>query len=594
MHCKLHFHYTERMSNIRKLFDGIEKKYIAKTFFTPLVMVVEVILEVFIPFLFSKIIDNGVADRNIPYIVKTGLLMVFISLASLCSGCFGSYFAAGASQGLSHHLRNRLFAKVQSFSFSNIDKFSTASLVTRLTTDVTMCQNTFQMIIKSCARSPIMLIAGTVMAFNINKSLSFLFFISIPILLVAVLGLSSLAYPRFSDLMKKYDTLNASVQENLIGIRIVKAFVREKFEEEKFTKACDAVRKAQVHAEKVIIFLMPVMQLVMYLSIAAVVWFGGHKVIFGTMLPGQLVSFFTYVMQILMSLMMLGMVFVSTVMVRASIKRICEVLDEEPSIVSPENAVKQVKNGSIEFCNVNFSYTAEKANCVLENINLKIQSGQTVGIIGGTGSSKTTLVSLVPRLYDCLEGCVKVGGEDVRNYDLEVLRDSVSMVLQKNVLFTGTIRENLLWGNENATEEQIVQACKAADADSFIRSFSLGYDTVLGQGGVNVSGGQKQRLCIARALLKNPKILILDDSTSAVDTATEARIRTALKQLAPETTKIIIAQRISSVKDADIIFVMEDGKINGCGTHSWLLENNEIYREVFESQQQGSGDADLS
>lgn len=556
-------------------------------------MVGEVLLEVFIPFVMAKIIDVGIANRDIPYVLKTGLLMIGMAVLSMIFGSFGAAFAAGASQGFSHHLRGKLFSKIQTFSFSNIDNFSTASLVTRLTTDVTMCQNTFQMIIRLCVRSPFMMVAGTIMALRINSSLAALFFISIPFLLCAIMGLSITAHPRFMVMLKKYDGLNAAVQENLIGIRVVKAYVREGYEESKFKRAADEVRAAQVRAEKVIIFLIPIMQFVMFMSMAAVVWFGGKKVIFGDMQTGQLVSFFTYVSQILMSLMMVGMAFVSIVMVRASIKRIVEVLDEQPDIISPVTAVKEVRDGSVSFENVYFSYNKKSDNCILQDVNLNIKSGSVVGIIGGTGSSKSSLVSMIPRLYDTLQGTVRVGGENVRDYDLTVLRDSVAMVLQKNVLFTGTINENLRWGNPDATDEQIIEACQAADADSFIQTFPDGYETHIEQGGANVSGGQRQRLCIARALLKKPKILILDDSTSAVDTATESRIRKALKDIAPETTKIIIAQRISSVKDADVIFVLDDGKINGSGTHEQLMESNKIYREVFESQQQGSGDADL-
>ena len=395
-------------------------------------------------------------------------------------------------------------------------------------------------------------------------------------------------------MMKKIDVVNATVQENLVGIRDVKAFVRGDFEEDKFYKVADDVKNAQVKAEKVLIFMMPLMQLVMYVSMIVVMWLGGKQVVFGTMKSGELISFFTYVTQVLSSLMFLGMIFISIVMARACTERVVEVLDEQPDIKAPENPVMSVKNGSIEFENVSFSYNKDMSNCVLSDVSLSVESGQVVGIIGGTGSSKTTLISLLPRLYDATSGKIKIGGVDVRDYDLEVLRDAVSVVLQKNVLFSGTIKDNLRWGNENATDSQIEQACKAADAESFIKSFPEGYETNLGQGGVNVSGGQKQRLCIARALLKNPKILILDDSTSAVDTATESRIRNALKEIAPDTTKIIIAQRISSVKEADVIFVLDEGKLNGFGTHEQLLKTNEIYREVYESQQQGSGDADLA
>jgi len=581
------------MSNVKKLVTGLEKKYVINSFLSPVVMIGEVIMEVIIPFVMAKIIDVGIANSDLPYVIKTGLTMVGLACISLCCGVLGTRFSTYAAQGYGYNLRRRLYDKVQNFSFANIDKFSTASLVTRLTTDVNMSQNVYRMLIHMCFRSPIMLIAGTFMAFKINARLALIFLIAIPVIASGVLVISMLAHPRFEKMMKMFDAMNGAIQENLIGIRVVKAYVRGDYEENKFQKAAGNVLKAQVRAEKLIIFMMPLMQLVMYGAMISVMWFGGRQVVWGSMKAGELISFFTYVTQVLSSLMMLGMLFISLVMVKASNHRICEVFDEKVDITNPENALQTVKNGAVSFENVNFSYNKSKDNCVLSNINLKIKSGQTVGIIGGTGSSKTTLVSLIPRLYDALEGSVKIGGEDVRNYDLKVLRDSVAMVLQKNVLFSGTIKENLLWGNENATDEQLVQACKAADADSFVSSFPEGYNTVLGQGGVNVSGGQKQRLCIARALLKNPKILILDDSTSAVDTATEARIRSSLKELAPETTKIIIAQRISSVKEADLIFVLDEGRVTGSGTHEELLQSNKIYREVYESQQQGSGDADL-
>lgn len=582
------------MSTVKKLCSGLEKKYVVNACLSPVVMIGEVIMEVIIPFIMAKIIDVGIQNSNLNYVVKTGLLMVALACISLTCGVLGTRFSTYAAQGYGYNLRKRLYDKIQNFSFANIDKFSTASLVTRLTTDVNMSQNVFRMVIHMCFRGPIMLIAGSIMAFKINSELAVVFLIAIPVIAIGIIIISLCAYPRFEKMMKKVDSMNGTVQENLIGIRVVKAYVRTNHEEEKFRKSAEAVKNAQVRAEKLVIFLTPLMQLVMYSTIIAVMWFGGNHVINGKMLSGELISFFTYVTQVLSSLMMLGMFFISLVMVQASNHRICEVLDEVPDLKNPENPLTNVKDGSIVFENVNFSYNKKDDNRVLTNINLKIQSGQVVGIIGGTGSSKSTLVSLIPRLYDVLSGSVKIGGEDVKKYDLTTLRDSVAMVLQKNVLFSGTIKENLKWGNENATDEQIIQACKAADADSFIQSFPKGYETDLGQGGVNVSGGQKQRLCIARALLKNPKILILDDSTSAVDTATESRIRTSLKELAPETTKIMIAQRISSVKDADIIFVLDEGTLSGCGTHEELLQNNKIYREVYESQQQGSGDADLA
>ena len=582
------------MSTIRKLTRGLNKKYIINTILSPVVMIGEVVMEVIIPFIMAKIIDVGIAGKDLPFVARYGGLMIGLAVISLFCGVMGTRCSTVAAQGFACTLRTRLYKKIQSFSFANIDKFSTASLVTRLTTDVNMAQNVYRMLIHMCVRSPFMLIAGTIMAFRMNSQLAILFLIAVPVIVISILVISNLAHPRFKAMMKKFDGLNAAIQENLIGIRIVKAYVRGDFEEKKFRKAADDVRRAQVHAEKLIIFMMPIMQLVMYVSMIAVMWFGGRLVVAGTMLSGELISFFTYVTQVLSSIMFLGMVFVSLVMVQASNQRIVEVLDEVPDIKNPEKPVMEVRDGSVIFDKVDFAYGKREDNCILKDINLEIKSGEVVGIIGSTGSSKTSLVALLPRLYDVLHGEVKIGGVDVRNYDLTALRDSVAMVLQKNVLFSGTIRDNLRWGNENASDEEIIAACKAADADSFISSFPEGYDTMLGQGGVNVSGGQKQRLCIARALLKNPKILILDDSTSAVDTATESRIRNALKDLAPETTKIIIAQRISSVKEADMIIVLDEGSVSAVGTHEELLETNKIYREVYESQQQGSGDADLA
>jgi ATP-binding cassette, subfamily B, multidrug efflux pump len=582
------------MSTIRTLTTGMEKKYVLYTWLSPLTMVGEVVMETVIPYFMAKIIDVGIANHDISYVLKIGLIMVCCAVLSLSCGVVGGRLAAVASQGFSHNLRRNLFRKVQDFSFLNIDKFSSASLVTRLTTDVTNTQNVYQMIIRMCARAPFMLLSGTIMACFINVKLALLFLIAIPVLAVAISIISSVAYPRFGAMLTKYDKMNNAVQENLIAIRVVKAFVRGKFESGKFEKTADDVRAAQLRAETVIVKIMPIMQIVIYISIIASLWFGGNMIVAGTMKPGELISFLTYVTQVLMSLMMLGMIFVMIVLSRASVARICEVLNEQSDITSPAPgaAVTVVRDGSVDFDNVSFSYNRRDNNCILRAIDIHISSGQVVGIIGGTGSSKTTLVSLLPRLYDVFSGSVKVGGLDVRSYDLAALRDAVAMVLQKNVLFSGTIRDNLKWGSRNATDEQLAAACRAADAESFITSFPNGYDTELGQGGVNISGGQKQRLCIARALLKNPKILILDDSTSAVDTATETRIRNALREEHPETTKIIIAQRISSVKDADIIFVLDDGCVNGSGTHEELLASNKIYREVYESQQ-NSGDADM-
>ncbi len=581
------------MGTIRKITAGLEKKYWLNTFLSPLVMIGEVVMETVIPFFMSKIIDIGITNRDMTYVLKTGGIMVVCAIISLCFGAGGARFGAVASLGFARNLRRRLFKKVQSFSFANVDHFSSASLVTRLTTDVTNVQNVYQMICRICFRAPFMLIAGTIMAFKINAELALVFLIAIPVLAVAVIGLSAAAYPRFSNMLKKYDKMNSIVQENLIAIRVVKAFVRGEYEDEKFEKAANDVKNAQVRAERIVISLMPIMQFVVYVCIICVLWFGGKMIVFGSMKAGELVSFLTYVTQILMSLMMIGMIFVNLVLSRASVGRICQVLDEDVDIKNPENPVLSVKDGSVDFENVSFSYSKNKEKCVLSDINLHIKSGNVVGIIGGTGSSKTTLVSLIPRLYDATCGTVKVGGLDVRSYDLKILRDNVAVVLQKNVLFSGIIKENLKWGNKNATDEEIIAACKVSDADSFIQNLPDGYETELGQGGVNLSGGQKQRICIARALLKKPKILILDDSTSAVDTATEKRIRDSLRSLHPEITKIIIAQRITSVKDSDIIIVLDDGKINGSGTNDELLKTNKIYREVYESQA-SSGDADIN
>lgn len=581
------------MSSLSKITKGMERKYIAYTALSPVSMIGEVVMESIIPLIMAKIIDDGILKGNFSVVVSQGLLMAGLAVVSLFCGCCGSVFSARASQGFSHNLRKRLFNKVQNFSFANIDKFSTASLVTRLTTDVTNIQNIYRMVIQMCFRAPFMLIAGTFMALRLNARLSVVFAVAIPILAVAIFSLGATARPLFEKMLKKYDGLNSRIQENLIGIRVVKAYVRKEFEIEKFEKSADEVRQGQVKAEKRIILLFPIMQVVIYSTVITVMWLGGKQVIVGGMKVGELTSFITYVTQVLSSLMMVGFIFTGIVLSAASMKRIVEVLDEDIDVKNPENPVMEVSDGSISFENVDFSYIKKEDKLSLNNVNLQIKSGSVVGIIGGTGSSKTSLVSLIPRLYDVTKGSVKVGGVDVRQYDLTVLRDSVSMVLQKNVLFSGSIKENLRWGNENATDQEMLEACKAADADSFIQNFPEKYDYHIEQGGSNVSGGQKQRLCIARALLKNPKILIMDDSTSAVDTATEARIRSSMKELAPETTKIIIAQRISSVKDADLIIVMDDGKINGMGTHDELLANNAIYREVNESQSQGSGDADI-
>jgi ATP-binding cassette subfamily B protein len=566
---------------------GEYKKY---AILTPIVMFGEVLMEIMIPFIMAQIIDKGIlGDGGIGYTVKMGLVMVAMALISLSFGALGGRLAAVAAMGIAKNVRRTLFDKVQDFSFANVDHFSTASLVTRLTTDVTNTQNAFMMIIRTAARAPIMLIGATVMALTINSKLAVIFLIAIPVLGGALFLIINNAHPRFEKMLGKYDKMNANVQENLVGIRVVKAFVREDQEIEKFNQGADDVRKAQVFAEKLVIFMNPLLQICMYGCIVSVLWFGGNMVMDKTFALGELSSFISYVTQILMSLMMLSMIFIMVIISRASVTRIVEVLEEEIDIKvnTAENDAK-VKDGSIEFKQVSFSYTKQSDKLALEQINLSIQSGETIGILGGTGSGKTSLVQLIPRLYDVFEGELLVGGTNVKDYTLEELRNSVAMVLQKNVLFSGTILDNLRWGNEHATMEEVEEACKAACAHDFIQSFPDGYLTDLGQGGVNVSGGQKQRICIARALLKKPKIVILDDSTSAVDTATDSKIRQAFKEKLKDTTTIIIAQRVTSVCDADRIIVMEDGKIDAFGTHEELLANNKIYQEVYESQQKGA------
>ena len=578
------------MNSLKKLLIGLEKRFKVSAFVAPVLIMGEVLLEVLIPLIMARIIDVGITNHDVGFVVKYGLIMILAALASLGFGVFAGKYAAVASVGFARNIRRRLFYKIQDFSFGNVDKFSTSSLVTRLTTDVTNTQNTFQMIIRMCVRAPFMFVSAIIMSFYINSKMALIFIAAIPLIAIPAAIIMKKAFPRFQEMMKNYDLLNGTVQENLIGIRAVKAFVREKDEIERFKIAANAVRETQVKAEKLVILNMPIMQLVMYLSIIAILWFGGNFIIAGSMQLGELISFITYLTQILMSLMMISMIFVMLVISKASINRIVEVLDEEVDIKSVEKtkAVSSVKDGSIKFENVSFSYDKQENTAVLRNINVDIKSGMTVGIVGGTGSSKTTFVQLIPRLYDVLSGKVEVGGVNVKDYELETLRNSVAMVLQKNVLFSGTIKDNLRWGNQNATDEEIIEACKAASAHDFISSFPNGYETELGQGGVNLSGGQKQRLCIARALLKQPKILILDDSTSAVDTATDAAIRKNLSSTLKDTTKIIIAQRISSIQEADVIYVLDEGEIVDFGNHKKLLETCQIYKEVYESQLKGN------
>jgi ATP-binding cassette subfamily B protein len=563
-------------------------KYWKQALLAPVTIIGEVAMEVIIPTVMAMIIDNGVKKGDIGYIVKMGGLMVLMSVFSLCFGALAARFSAVAAMGFAKNLRSALFRRVQGFSFANVDKFSTASLTTRLTTDVTNLQNAFMMFVRMAFRSPIMLICATIMAVRANARLSMVFLFAIPLLALAVFLIMTNAHPRFEKMLKRYDDMNAKVQENLVGIRVVKAFAREKYENERFSENTKNVRLAQFAAEKLVILSMPSMQLVMYASIAAILYFGGHMAVNGDIETGALSSFIMYVGQILLSLMMISMLFITFVISRASLQRVYEVLKEEPAIKDTPASEVTAEDGSVCFENVSFSYYGDMNNLALDRIDLKISSGETIGIIGGTGSSKTSLVQLIPRLYEATDGKVIVGGHDVKEYSLKTLRDQVAMVLQKNVLFSGTIKENLRWGDENATDEEMQEACKAACAHDFIMSFPDGYDTDLGQGGVNVSGGQKQRLCIARALLKKPKIIILDDSTSAVDTATDSSIRKAFREKLADTTTIIIAQRISSVMDADRIIVMDGGRITDIGTHDELMQKSEIYREVYDSQQKGA------
>lgn len=572
---------------IRTILSNVGQ-YKKQAILSPITIIGEVAMEVTIPMVMAHIIDDGVSKGRISYVAALGGVMVAMALISLVFGALAGRFSAVAATGFAKNLRIAMFKKVQDFSFANVDKFSTASLTTRLTTDVTNIQNAFMMFIRMAFRSPIMLICATIMAVNTNARLSLIFLAAIPLLGFCVFLIISKAHPRFEKMLRQYDSMNGSIQENLIGIRVVKAFAREDYEKKRFRDNTDSVRRAQFFAEKLVILSMPVMQLVMYASIVAIMWFGGNMAVDGDIKTGELSSFIMYVGQILLSLMMLSMLFIMFVISRASMERVAEVLEEVPAISDDGDEKLSVADGSVSFRNVSFSYFNDMNNLALEHINLDIRSGETIGIIGGTGSSKSTLVQLIPRLYEATEGEVLVGGRKVSEYSLETLRDQVAMVLQKNVLFSGTIKENLRWGSENATDEEMIAACKSACAHDFIMNFPNGYDTDLGQGGVNVSGGQKQRLCIARALLKKPKIIILDDSTSAVDTATDSSIRKAFRENLAGTTTLIIAQRISSVQDADRIIVMDKGKITDIGTHEELLGTSSIYREVYDSQQKGA------
>ncbi len=573
---------------IKKLASYI-KEYKKASILTPIFVVLEVVMEVIIPLLMSKIIDVGIPNSDIKYILEIGILLTISAIMSLLFGMLSGRFAAKASSGFAKNLRQGMFYKIQEYSFENIDKFSTSSLITRLTTDVTNVQMAFMMIIRILVRGPVMLIASLFMAFSIDVRLSCVFLVAIPVLGVALFYIAIKAHPNFEKVFKKYDKLNSVVQENVGGIRVVKAYANEEHEEKKFDNVNNEVYNYFKKAEKIIAFNSPIMQFVVYFSVLIISWLGAKYIIGGTFQTGQLSSLITYAWQILMSLMMLSMVFVMIIMAQSSAERIVEVLDEEPAIKNKKNAIKTIKDGSITFENVSFAYSDEKDpnKYALQDINLEIKSGETIGIIGGTGSSKSTLVQLIPRLYDATKGTVKVGGVNVKDYDMESLRDAVSMVLQKNVLFSGTISENLRWGDKNADDEELEKACELAQADSFIKEFPEKYDTKIDQGGTNVSGGQRQRLCIARALLKKPKILILDDSTSAVDTKTDSYIRKAFREEIPNTTKIIIAQRVTSVEDADRIIVLDEGKISGIGTSRELLKTNKIYQEVYNSQMKG-------
>ena len=571
---------------IRQLASCI-KEYKKYTVLAPLFMVLEVVIEVLMPFIMARLIDAGIEAGDMNVILEVGAILIILAFFSLLFGALSGVYAAKASAGYAKNLRHAIFYQVQHFSFENIDTFSTASIVTRLTADVTNIQNSFQMVIRIAVRSPIMIILSLCMVYTINHTIFYIFLGIVPVLGLGLLLIINKAHPIFVRLFKEYDKLNRVVQENLRGIRVVKSYVREEYEKEKFEEVSTNIFQESSAAEKLLAFLAPLMQFCIYACILLISWFAAHMIVAETMTTGELVSMLTYAMQILMSLMMFSMVFVMITMSRASAKRIVEILDEDSKIKNPKDPVYHVKNGDIEFRHVRFSYTGNDNECCLCDINATIRSGETIGILGGTGSSKTTLVQLIPRLYDVTSGSITVGGIDVREYDLTTLRNAVSMVLQKNVLFSGTIRENIRWGGKDATDEEIVHACTLAQADGFIRSFPDGYETNIEQGGTNVSGGQKQRLCIARAILKKPQILILDDSTSAVDTKTDALLQKALYEEMPKTTKIIIAQRISSIERADNIIVMDRGTISAIGTHEELLKTSPVYQEVYQSQVKG-------
>lgn len=563
------------------------KEYKRISLLSPIFVCIEVVMEVAIPFLMSLLIDYGVDKGNMKAVVIIGIIMLIAAFISLISGALAGKYAAIASCGFAKNLRQAEYESIQKFAFSNIDKFSTAGLVTRLTSDVTNVQNAYQMILRICFRAPLMLISAMVMVFSIHAKLASVFLAAIVFLGIVLAFIMTHAHPYFKQVFNRYDDLNASVQENISGIRVVKSYVREKYEIKKFKKASDVIYRLFMKAENLLIFNSPAMQLSMYGCIILISWIGAKMIVGGTLTTGALMSMFTYTSNILMSLMMISMIFVMLTMSLASCERICEVLNEKSSLTSPKDGVKEVKDGSIRFENVSFGYANDAENYNLSQLNLNIQSGSVVGIIGSTGSAKTSLVQLIPRLYDVDEGQLLVGGVNVKDYDLDALRNQVAMVLQKNVLFSGTIKENLRWGDENASDEECVKACRLAQADEFIQKMPDGYDTYIEQGGTNVSGGQRQRLCIARALLKKPKILILDDSTSAVDTKTDSLIRKAFLEEIPETTKIIIAQRISSIQDANQIIVLDDGKISAAGTHDELLKCSEIYRDIYEAQMKG-------